>query len=212
MIMAIVIPPMMKIVLTRTLLTIRIFVIPMRDALRYPPVSKMDLQFLLVMMTMVKEMHIVMALPGLMMKPTLLPCTRETTCSIFPCMTTFTREDVRNVPGAPMCSCLEQAPVVSRSDCTEITCNTETLRFRYKNNKIRVRVVEDSVDIEFNACQGANGNNNDLYAYYQRLVDEGLVEDQTAEVEQHIVGNDQCPDAIEGFLTERLGELGININ
>ena len=105
-----------------------------------------------------------------------------------------------------------QAPVVSRSDCTEITCNTETLRFRYKNNKIRVRVVEDSVDIEFNACQGANGNNNDLYAYYQRLVDEGLVEDQTAEVEQHIVGNDQCPDAIEGFLTERLGELGININ
>merc|ERR1712226_1316797 len=202
MIMAIVIPPMMKIVLTRTLLTIRIFVIPMRDALQYPPVSKMDLQFLLVMMTMVKEMHIVMALPGLMMKPTLLPCTRETTCSIFPCMTTFTREDVRNVPGAPMCSCLEQAPVVSRSDCTEIECVTEELFFEYENGELNIYV--SNVDIEFNACQGLNeDDDNDLFAYYERLVDEGLVEDQTAQVLEHIVGDDQCPDAIKDFLTEK---------
>ena len=101
-----------------------------------------------------------------------------------------------------------QAPVVSRSDCTEIECVTEELFFEYENGEMNIYV--SNVDIEFNACQGLNeDDDNDLFAYYERLVDEGLVEDQTAQVLEHIVGDDQCPDAIKDFLTEKIDSLGL---
>jgi len=29
------------------------------------------------------------------------------------------------------------------------------------------------VEVDFNACQGKNGRNNDLYAYHWRLYEEG---------------------------------------
>jgi hypothetical protein len=32
----------------------------------------------------------------------------------------YKRGYVRNVPGAPMCGCAEQMPVVSRADCTQM--------------------------------------------------------------------------------------------
>jgi hypothetical protein len=104
----------------------------------------------------------------------------------------YQRGYVRNVPGAPMCACAEKMPIVSRADCTEIEA-THTFRFFYngKLDKTLTVTLQNSA-INFNACQGANNNNNDLEAYFQRLVDEGEREaTELATLQQTIVG--QCP-------------------
>eukprot|EP00559_Dactyliosolen_fragilissimus_P009915 CAMPEP_0184858592 /NCGR_PEP_ID=MMETSP0580-20130426/3677_1 /TAXON_ID=1118495 /ORGANISM="Dactyliosolen fragilissimus" /LENGTH=338 /DNA_ID=CAMNT_0027354821 /DNA_START=273 /DNA_END=1289 /DNA_ORIENTATION=+ len=112
----------------------------------------------------------------------------------------YTRGYVRNVPGAPMCSCLEQSAVVSRADCTEIQCNKEhmTLKIKGYNMEVNIRKVE----IDFNACEGVDAN-NDLKEYYRQLVEDGLVEDNTNEVTQILVGdtNNRNDDADEGCAT-----------
>ena len=80
---------------------------------------------------------------------------------------------VRNIPGAPMCGCVEKMPIVSRSDCTQVDV---TERFKFKKSSTTGFVGEIyQADVEFNACQGADNTNNDLAAYYQRLVNENKV-------------------------------------
>ena len=175
---------------------------------------------------------------------------------------------VRAVPGSPMCGCVEQMPVVSRSDCTQLDVD-ETFVFKYRvgggggsascqdtpgfydtygdgcdwyeqndpgcdvwgdiccaggfgspneeccfcgggtntNSNAEagnLSVESGSLNIEFNSCQGANGNNNDLAAYFERLVDEGKQSGANLEaLEETLVGVDNCADAIDGFLENR---------
>merc|ERR1712176_1462929 len=109
---------------------------------------------------------------------------------------------VGNVPGAPKCGCVEQMPVVTRADCTEIVPTKEDIEFSYFKGEFNVSLVE--LEIKFNACQGANNNNNDLEAYYERLTDEGkMSEVELAELRQHLVGETYCPEAIKSFLDEK---------
>jgi len=77
----------------------------------------------------------------------------------------------------------------------------------FSSGKLYIKVKK--VDIDFKACQGLNGNNNDLYAYYKRLVDENLVTDQTVAVKRRLVGDNGCPGAIRGFLKSQLADLGL---
>lgn len=87
----------------------------------------------------------------------------------------YARGYVRAVPGAPMCACAEQMPVVSRADCTEMNIE-ETFKYVYDDTSQRFKVSFVDVTIEFHSCQGANNNNNDLEAYFERLVDDGHAE------------------------------------
>lgn len=99
----------------------------------------------------------------------------------------YTRGYVRNVPGASMCTCVENAAEVSRSDCTEIIV-TEDTTMSLDTNGLTAQVT--NIDIDFNACQGANNNNNDLRAYTQRLRDEGhITSAQFNIVRNNIKGN-----------------------
>lgn len=111
----------------------------------------------------------------------------------------YTRGYVRNVPGAPMCGCAEQMPVVSRADCTEMTIN-ETYRYLYRGaNGSGFSVKLRNASIEYNACEGANNNNNDLEAYYERLVDEGRADAGELEaLQDKLVGD--CVGAIEAIV------------
>jgi len=106
---------------------------------------------------------------------------------------------VRNIHGSPMCACLEQMPVVTRSDCTQIDVE-ETFEISVDTNgKASAKLTSN--DIDFNACQGKNNNNNDLEAYVARLVDEGhITKKQQESLEGIIVGNDNCPRAQERYL------------
>merc|ERR1711902_478286 len=114
----------------------------------------------------------------------------------------FKRGYVGNVPGAPKCACIEQMPVVTRSDCTQVDTTNEEFDFMYYYGDFNVTLV--NVDIDFNSCQGANNNNNDLEAYYEQLTNYGKAsETELAELRSHLVGETYCREAIDEFLKEK---------
>jgi len=119
----------------------------------------------------------------------------------------YKRGYVRNVPGAPMCGCVEQMPIVSRSDCTQtdveekyaVTCD-ESLNFS-------AELI--NVEIEFNACQGKK--NNDLWSYYETLYSEKKVTlEKKNKLYSHLVGDKNCPQALERNLAAKGFVKGIS--
>lgn len=110
---------------------------------------------------------------------------------------------VRNAPGSSMCACAENMAVVTRADCTEMSVREKFKVSWDASNKTLAVSLEDVEDINFNACQGANNKNNDLEAYYQKLVDQGRADqDDFDELKQTLVGkeNGKCNTAIENFM------------
>lgn len=72
-----------------------------------------------------------------------------------------------NDAAIPMCGCIEEMPIVSRSDCTQIDATlTVTLGMNEENQL--TAVPEDDLEINFNSCQAST--NNDLAAYVKKLV------------------------------------------
>ncbi|KAL3823285.1 hypothetical protein ACHAXA_003433, partial [Cyclostephanos tholiformis] len=82
----------------------------------------------------------------------------------------YQRGYVKNIPGMPMCGCMDQMPMVTRSDCTQVDL-TEDWEVVYEDGTFGARLIK--VEIAFNACRGRNNRNNDLWAYAARLYDEG---------------------------------------
>jgi len=122
----------------------------------------------------------------------------------------YKRGYARNIPGAPMCGCVEQMPVVTRSDCTQVDV-TETFTFVY-HPSAGFSVTASDVNIDFNSCQGL-GKNNDLSAYVARLETEGKVTlAQKNELKNHLVENNNCPSAIERSLAYKGIARGFNDN
>jgi len=108
-----------------------------------------------------------------------------------------TRGYAREVPGAPMCSCIEKMPVVSRSDCTEVVVS-ETYKFTFNLSAPHLNEAElTDIDVEFIACNGET--NNDLRSRFDKLDGDGMV-DSSAKTyfDEHIVGD--CDDKYEEFL------------
>jgi len=97
---------------------------------------------------------------------------------------------VKNIPGAPMCACTDQMPVVTRSDCTEIDVE-ESFKFTYTSGAFAAELTD--IDIDFNACQGINQNGhpqiNDLWSYMNQLFLEGKVgPEKLADLNEVLVG------------------------
>ena len=108
----------------------------------------------------------------------------------------------RNIPGAPMCGCVEQMPVVTRSDCTQVDV-TETFTFEY-DPSTGFSVTASVPDIEYNACQGLNNRNNDLSAYVAQLEKDGKVTlAQKNALKNHLVEKKNCPNAIKRNLASK---------
>jgi len=109
---------------------------------------------------------------------------------------------VRAVQGAPMCACTEKMPIVSRSDCKEISAK-EFYKFTFHapaSDDIRVSL--DYVDIDFNACRASKNNN--LQRYYERLVNEGRVSRKKYDkFRETVVGDGGCPSVIADLLFEK---------
>mmetsp|Transcript_6144 Transcript_6144/g.8997 ORF Transcript_6144/g.8997 Transcript_6144/m.8997 type:complete len:572 (-) Transcript_6144:83-1798(-) len=113
----------------------------------------------------------------------------------------YQRGYVRNAPGAPMCGCAENMAVVTRADCTEIAA-AERFTFDYTGGQFS-GVLAKVRDLNFNACQGANNRNNDLEAYYERLVNEGKqTQENLNTLRETLVGTaaGKCNQAIVDFL------------
>mmetsp|Transcript_15363 Transcript_15363/g.25136 ORF Transcript_15363/g.25136 Transcript_15363/m.25136 type:complete len:992 (-) Transcript_15363:24-2999(-) len=107
----------------------------------------------------------------------------------------YKRGYVENVPGAPMCGCVEQMPTVTRSDCTEIDA-TERFRIVYDESTNLIEGNITLVDINFNACQGINNRNNDLWHYMGRLFYEGKIENTQWGEAGRIITNSDCKAAV----------------
>lgn len=105
---------------------------------------------------------------------------------------------VREVPGAPMCGCLEKMPVVEESDCTEFKSVTETYTFIFRPNRNSKSAKISNVDIEYQAC-----TNNELEDRFAEIEDKN---DGAQEIfEEHIVGQGNCNDAFDDWLLDTLG-------
>ena len=96
-------------------------------------------------------------------------------------------------------------PIVSRSDCTEIEA-TETWKFDWSNKAFTATL--ERTEIEYNSCQGANNRNNDLEAFYLRLLKEGRTTyEDFKEFKKTVVGNGQCDNAMANLFVENGYEI-----
>jgi len=93
-------------------------------------------------------------------------------------------------------------PIVSGSDCTEITAK-EFYRFTFPDNYSGGIVASlDYVDLNFNACRAKQNNN--LQRFYERLLNEGRVSrTKYNKFRRTVVGDNQCSNAIEDLLFEK---------
>ena len=106
-------------------------------------------------------------------------------------------------------------PVASRADCTEMAVE-ELVYFHYDGTGVGgwTMTLED-VEIQFNACQGINrqGNedNNDLWAYANRLYMEGrLSADTLNKVSKNLVGDNPnvCHHAEQAMMANNRFKIG----
>jgi hypothetical protein len=113
----------------------------------------------------------------------------------------YVRGYVKNIPGAPMCGCVEQMPTVSRCDCTQIDL-TETIKITYDSfsNAFEGKIID--IDIDFNACKGINNRNNDLWAYMARLYYEGEVTNEQFGELGRIITDNGCDEATKYQLNQ----------
>jgi hypothetical protein len=64
---------------------------------------------------------------------------------------TFLRKGyVKNIPGAPMCSCIESMPVVSNAACRKLDVSNEHYTLKYDGKGIKI--VQDNVQVSFSDC------------------------------------------------------------
>merc|ERR1712183_872585 len=97
----------------------------------------------------------------------------------------------RSVQGSPMCACVENMPLVTRSDCTEIEAK-EFFKFKFPAEYSgEIKATLEYVDLNFNACRARQNNN--LERYVERLRDEGRLSKAIYhKFRNTVVGDNQC--------------------
>jgi len=112
----------------------------------------------------------------------------------------YTDGNVEEMPGAPMCGCIEQMPVVTRADCTSVKADQEVhVAYDAGLDEFFARVAITSITHE--DC-------SDLSTHYDALVGEGkATEREKYLLGKHLVGEGNCGPAIAGFLGTKGFEL-----
>jgi hypothetical protein len=106
----------------------------------------------------------------------------------------------------------QQMPVVTRSDCTQTNVQ-EYYTFSKSGNAPGFTGVVDNIKLQFQACQGANNDNNDLEAFYQQLVNDGKLSTKEQEVfSKYVVGDNNCPSAVDSLLNKSGIQKGFEID
>ena len=108
---------------------------------------------------------------------------------------------VKNVPGAPMCACIEQMPTVTRTDCSTVDLSVMWVGFRFYPN-VGFDFEIGYTEVNFRDCDGIGGVTDDLDAHYRKLVQEGKAtqEDYDDLVDEFLVGDGNCESAQVNFL------------
>ena len=86
-------------------------------------------------------------------------------------------------------------PTVSRCDCTQVDL-TETVKITYDPDADAPFQTElTHVHVDFNACQGINNRNNDLWAYIAKLYYQGDVTNRQFGQAGRIITDNGCDEA-----------------
>ena len=99
----------------------------------------------------------------------------------------YTDGYVKNIPGAPMCGCVEQMPIITHAKCTKAV----------EGYSIDSTTGEVSVSISWAEC-------GDLADYYDTLPGKSTIEKEY--IRSRIVGSggDQCEAAALSFMNDRM--------
>ncbi|KAL7539606.1 hypothetical protein ACHAXR_009433 [Thalassiosira sp. AJA248-18] len=97
---------------------------------------------------------------------------------------------VKNVPGAPMCGCIEQMPTVTRADCTKISsvAETYTLSATLKKPTLVVKLTDSGV--QYGPCD----TDEDLASHYKSI---NNAENAPSAIDTKLVGDGGCFDSID---------------
>lgn len=98
----------------------------------------------------------------------------------------MTKGYVKNIPGAPMCGCIEQMPIITNADCTEVV---EGYDIDESNGSI-------TLNLSWKDC------GEGLYEHYSKLDSKATTEDMF--VREKIVGDGNCEDAVTSFMNEKM--------
>jgi len=91
---------------------------------------------------------------------------------------------VKNVPGAPLCGCAEQMPIVDNADCVE---------------PVEGYTIDSNGDVKVNITWKSCGT--DLATYYDSL---DRTDMEKYFVKKQIVGSGNCPAAADSFMNDRM--------
>jgi len=105
---------------------------------------------------------------------------------------------VEQIPGAPLCGCLDRMPVVTNAKCTQVTSVDSSVEVTFMSSL-------GVFDSTFNFGTIMNTDCGDFVSHYRDL-EGGNDTPDTSFVAERIVGATGCPGATAAFLaTKRLG-------
>lgn len=103
--------------------------------------------------------------------------------------------NVEQVPGAPMCGCVDRMPVVTNAACTKVVADdASVVDVTYYSEVGAFRAKLTMGSIEYEDC-------GDLNAYYKTLVGEDSP--KASYIDTRIVGEGGCHGAINDFLARK---------
>lgn len=114
----------------------------------------------------------------------------------------YKRGYVTNVPGAPMCGCVEKMPIVTRADCTEIDVK-EYWKFQWIASLESFTIILDRAEIDFETCDGSPAD-NDLRDYFKKLYEDDLVSwDDFESVKRTVVDDNDCYEGTDAMMFDK---------
>lgn len=93
---------------------------------------------------------------------------------------------VKNIPGAPMCGCIEQMPIITNAACTKVI----------EGYNIDDTTGAITMNLSWKDCE------QNLLDYYKTLTSRSATEDNM--VAEKIVGDGKCYDAVTAFMNDKM--------
>lgn len=111
--------------------------------------------------------------------------------------TVYQKGYVENIPGAPMCGCLEQMPAVTKADCRQVQVNSESYIVSVPSeNELVIYPDLAHTDISYSDC--ASGLQTTVLNNLPKTATE-----MRARVSAKLVGNGGCTSANSKYLNEK---------
>jgi hypothetical protein len=106
----------------------------------------------------------------------------------------YAKGSVEQVPGAPMCGCIDRMPVVSNAGCLKASDDTSTVTVSYSATTGAFSSEYAMGSIQYSDC-------GDLNTYYKSLV--GETSHMADYIDTRITGDAGCGGAINDFLSTK---------